>query len=447
MKEINLDSSVINQKKQKAPAKEVPDTTSQPDTMQGKVAASSADSNQKKPSIFKRIGAIPRNSIAWFKARTPFQKILITGVFCLLVLGIGGAAMYQFVLNEGSTTELTIVKLVSAESPSSITYVTAIPISDPNPPRDTPNPINGELYTKAEYEAFSSKYPIAVMIENHISARPQSGYNSADLVFETLAEGGITRTMAIFWGHDVSEIGPVRSARQYFIEWLMPFDPLYMHIGYAYTDDPRTDAGGSIYTYGIKSMDRGGTFWRSSERYAPHNAYTSTELLYEQAERVGYTGTPSEIESWKFKRDAPIDQRGSESTANLTFFDRLNNGGLYDVTWRYDRERNVYLRSNYDTPYTDVGTDSQIYAKNIIIQRVETMSAYDEKARMIITTIGEGDAIILRDGVVINGTWKKDDITSRTRYFDSEGNEIELNRGITWIEAVPIDQGTVQIEP
>lgn len=441
MKTMNLDSSVINEKKRKKPRIDPEHTPEEPVQSQEQ----RIQKDTKKEPFFKRLVSVPAKFAAWFKCLTPIQKVFVTAAVCFLIAGIGGIISYILVLREGSTDTFTIPDMVPAVSASS-SYSTSVPISEPNPPRDQENPINGELYTKQEFEEMSKRYPIAVIIENHIDARPQSGYNSADLVFETLAEGGITRTMAIFWGRSVTEIGPVRSARQYFLEWLLPFDPLFMHIGQAYSDDPRIDANGNIYLYGIKSLDRYGTFWRSQDRYAPHNAYTSTELMYQKAEDYGYTGTPSEIDAWTFKQDAPADQRGQDSTVNLVFFERLNNGGIYDITWKYDRERNVYLRYNNENEYTDAITDTQVYAKNIIIQRVETISSGDYKAHMIITTIGEGDAIILRDGAVIYGTWKKPDKDTRTRYFDADGNEIIFNRGITWVEAVPIDQGAVEID-
>lgn len=443
MKTLNLDSSVINEKKRKLPERE---TTPQ----QEKPVIPSPDDTplapKKKDPFFRHLTQKFKQLIQQFRSLTPIQKFIVTLVICGVIVGIGALISYSIVLYEGKAENFTIPNMVRAQASTNV-YAADIPVSRPNPPRDTPNPINGELYTKAEFEKFSSRYPIAVMIENHIDARPQSGYNSADLVFETLAEGGITRTMAIFWGKSSSEIGPVRSARQYFLEWLIPFDPLYMHIGQAYSDNPRVDANGNIYKYKIKSLDVYGSFWRAQDRYSPHNAYTSTDLMYEKAEQYGYTGSPSTIPSWKFKADAPIDQRGTSTTATLMFFEQYSNNGIYDVTWKYDKDRNIYLRSNYSTEYTDATTGEQVYAKNVIIQRVAMTLTYDDKAHIIITTIGDGDAIILRDGRVIYGTWKKNSLDERTRYYDTDGEEIVFNRGITWVEAVPIDQGNVQIDP
>ncbi len=442
MKKIELNSSVINTGRQpkvepkieKAVLQDVTNVgTNKPETTpQPKI---------KKPSIFKRMAEK-------YRSLSLFKKLLATGLLCIIVVGGGGAATYLYIFRGRTTSELIIPTQVSAEPRAALNFIQTITAPIPSQPKDTPNPINGELYTAKQMDEMKQRFPIAVMIENHVDARPQSGFNEADLVFETLAEGGITRMMGIFWGRKVNELGPVRSARQYYIEWLMPFDPLYMHIGYAQSDDPRTNAGGSIWEYNIKDMDIYGSFWRSDDRYAPHNAYTSSDTLYQLAAEVGYTGTPKEITPWKFKKDAALDSRGARTIATLTFYQDLWNGGLYDVTWTYDRVRNIYLRSmvaDGTEPYIDQVTGQQVYAKNIIIQRVNFENTFDEKGHVIITTIGQGDAIILRDGLAINATWKKDDIYSRTKYFDSQGEEIEFNRGVTWVEGVPIEQGAVQI--
>lgn len=435
MKTLQLDASIIESKKKAKVKPRANLSTHDQDKLK------QSKSGKHKPGIIKKIKK-------WYLALTPFKKVLTTLFFCIIVIGLGGSTIYFTIIYRKNAPDFTLPEIVTANTTNATpsTYLSAsIAIPFPNPPRDQQNPINGDLYTSREMKAIENRYPIAVMIENHIDARPQSGYNSADIIYEALVEGGITRTMAIFWGKECDEIGPIRSARQYFIEWLMPYDPLYMYIGYAISNDPRVNAGGSIYEYGIKGMDKYGTFWRSTSKWAPHNAYSSSELLYQKAEQFGYTGNPSTITPWKFKKDASADQRGTTTQVDITFFERLPNGGLYDIRWIYDRERNVYLKYNKDNPYLDANTDTQVYAKNVIIQRTETISTFNSKAHLIITTIGKGDAILLRDGHVINGTWTKKDLNSRTVFYDSTGKEVELNRGIIWIDIVPNDQGSVKI--
>lgn len=427
MKEMQLDSKVIDEG--------TPSVTPQvSEVKQPKV---------KKPFFLK-------TWIEKFKTLPKVKKIIIIAVSVVAILGLTLGIIYYAIISEGNISDLTFPEFLTALISGNWDFDE--PTHDkPDEPKSIESPINGELFSKSKWEEFSDNHPIAVMIENHTAARNQSGYNGADVVFEALAEGGITRTMAIFWSNDVESIGPIRSARQYFIEWLLPYDPYYMYIGYAEGDpnnyDRRVDAARSLYEYDIMGLNVGSSFWRVTDKAAPHNAYSSTETLYNIGKNLGYDKIKlNEIETLKFKNDDPLEDRGTSTTAIVQFFERLNNGGAYDDTWTYDRETNRYLRSNGTTPYLDMNTGEQVYAKNVIIMRNEMISTYDFKAHIIITTTGEGDAILLRDGQVINCTWKKKDINSRIHLYDSEDKEVSLNRGIIWYISVPTEQGTAHIE-
>lgn len=426
MKEIQLESKIIDPKSQNP-----------------NVDYKQRDVKQHKEIFLKK----------WwnkFKELPTKKKIIVIIASLVTLVGIISGIFYYFIIREGGLSDLSFPELLSALFSDDFEFGD-LTHNKPDEPRSIESPINGELFTKSEWEEFSDNHPLAVIIENHVDARNQSGYNSADIVFEGLAEGGITRTLAIFWSNKVDSIGPIRSARQYYIEWMMPYDPYFMYIGYAEGDpnkyDRRVDAATSLYEYNVLGLSVGGSFWRVTEKRSPHNAYSSTATLYSIGEKLGYDDEKlDKIEPLKFKNDSPLEERGSATTATLMFFERLNNGGLYDVTWKYDRDTNRYLRFNGTTPYLDQNTGEQVYAKNVVIMRNELISTYDFKAHIIITTIGEGDAILLRDGQVINCTWKKKDLYSVIKLYDSEGEEIELNRGIIWYESVPIDQGTAHIE-
>jgi hypothetical protein len=252
--------------------------------------------------------------------------------------------------------------------------------------------------------------------------------------------------MAFFWSQGPEKVGSVRSARQYFLEWLSPYDPLYIHIGWADTDDPRTDARGNIIAYGIKDVGIIGSWvWNDGRRVAPHNKYQSVIGAWEYAESKGWDGFTPNFESWKFKNDADPDQRGDAYRYKVVFHNRLNNGGLYDVIWEYDKTTNSYKRWVGGNPAIDQETNKQVTAKVVVIQENKMTSAYDSKGRIIITTIGEGDAIILMDGKEINGKWKKESRTDRTTFYDNEGNEIEFNRGRIWIASISPSYGEFDI--
>ncbi|MFH1547544.1 MAG: DUF3048 domain-containing protein [bacterium] len=429
MKEMQLESNVIDPKNQ-APQ-------SQP------VVSPVKELKPKKPFFLK----------VWiekFKLLPKKKKIIIISLSLFLIVGLSSGIIYYSILCEGRLSDLKFPEILSAIKSGNWEFCN-VTHNKPDEPKSIESPINGELFTKSQWEKFSENHPIAVIIENHIAARNQSGYNSADVVFESLVEGGITRTMAIFWSNEVESLGPIRSARQYYIEWFMPYDPYFMFIGYAEGDpnnyDRRVDSGRSLYEYEIMGLNVGGSFWRVTDKVAPHNAFSSTETLYKIGENLGYDDIKlSKIEPLAFKNDSPLEDRGTATIATLRFFERLSNGGLYDVTWEYDRDTNKYYRYNGTTSYLDLNTGEQVYAKNVIIMRNEMVSTYDFKAHIIITTIGEGDATLLRDGQVINCTWKKKDLNSRIHLYDGEGEEVELNRGIIWYESVPIEEGTAHIE-
>lgn len=320
-------------------------------------------------------------------------------------------------------------------------------LTDPSAPRTKSSPINGVLLTDEEYADLTKRLPVAVMINNHVAARPQSSHGRADLVFEAVAESGITRYMAVYWSTDINKVGPIRSARQYYLEWLSPFDAIYLHDGYASSlTDPRVDAGGNMYIYDTKSLATYGA-WRENDgvRVAPHNEYTSPMKAWDRAEDLEWGGIPTTLTAWKFKKDLPMEQRGDITEASVVFDSRLNNGGLYDVEWEYDISTNSYLRRIGGKVDIDQETATQVAAKVVIIQQVKMTPTYNEKAHNVIETIGEGEAYILQDGQKITAKWKKNSRVTRTQYFLADGKEVEFNRGLIWVMAVPKDNGSATI--
>lgn len=314
----------------------------------------------------------------------------------------------------------------------------------PGLPKTETSPLNGVLFTKAQMAKMLKRRPVAVMINNHTQGRPQTGLNNADIVYEALAESGITRYMAIYWSDGPSTVGPIRSARQYFLEWLSPFDALYIHDGCASTTDPRTNACGNIYSYNIKDVSTRGA-WRSTDRVAPHNEYSSILTAWDYGIENNWDEFPVKTEAWKFKRDAGFDQRGAKTNVKIQYRLDMLNGGLYDTQWVYDRNSNSYTHKIGGVTDIDHETKKTITAKNVIIEEVELKDAFDGKGRVIITTIGQGNAKILMDGKIMNAKWKKTSRTDRTRYYNTAGEEISLNRGRTWINVLPKDKGKFAI--
>jgi hypothetical protein len=181
--------------------------------------------------------------------------------------------------------------------------LSSILLNTPDEPKTEESPINGILFTKEEMTELMKQRPVAVMISNHADARPLSGLTSADLVIETLVEWGITRNIAFYWSKTPEKVGSVRSAREYFLEWLSPYDALYIHVGCASTTNPRTNACEHLFTYNIKDVSYFGS-WRVNDgtTYAPHNAFSSVVYALKYGEQREWGGFPKSFESWKFKK-------------------------------------------------------------------------------------------------------------------------------------------------
>lgn len=299
--------------------------------------------------------------------------------------------------------------------------------------RDIPGPINGVLFTASEAKAWQKRRPLAAVIENHNDARPQSGLSNADLVYETLAEGGITRYLA-FYLTNFSNVylGPVRSMRTYFLDWLEEYDALASHVG------GNMDALDRIGPEGVKDLDQfslgNPTYGRTTDRFAPHNVYTTTDDLWRAAAKRNYNGASS-FQSWKFKDEATASARPSAQVLRLGFLGDPN----YKVTWTYSQEVNSYLRSIGGQDDTDRNNNQRVFAKTIVIELVsyQTGTTRIGESTVILGDKGSGKAYVFTDGVVKEGTWKKDNTADRTKFLDKDGQEIPFNRGPIWVEAVP----------
>src|SRR3990172_6835138 len=196
--------------------------------------------------------------------------------------------------------------------------------------KDRSCPLNGAMYTKNREETWVKRRPLGVMVENHLDSRPSLGLSRADVIYEAVAEGGITRFLAIFLCQDAGDIAPVRSARTYFLDWVLEYDASYAHVGGANTPGP-ADALGQIRVYGIRDMDQFGlgfpTYWRGTDKLAPHNVHSTTKKLWEAAEKRGYGPEDDKgnlweksFTQWKFKDDAALDARGNPSQIEVPFW-------------------------------------------------------------------------------------------------------------------------------
>ncbi|MBT6254207.1 DUF3048 domain-containing protein [Candidatus Uhrbacteria bacterium] len=272
----------------------------------------------------------------------------------------------------------------------------------------------------------------AVMVENSQDAWPLSGIEDSYLVFEAPVEGNITRFMAMYSDdQDVDEIGPVRSARPYYVDLVLGWDALYAHVGGS------PEALDLIKERGVNDLNEffnGGSFWRSRRRSAPHNVYTETSRLIAGWDRV--IEDEQEYETRLFKKSKIEDEPPEEYEVEVEF-----NGYGYDVTWVYDPEQNAYVRHQAGSEYK-LRSGAGIAVQNVAIMKTQT-SVIDNIGRQKITTVGGGDAQIHMDGQVIDGTWEKDLRSTIMRFYDDAGDEIVWNVGKTWVEVVDEDRNEV----
>lgn len=267
----------------------------------------------------------------------------------------------------------------------------------------------------------------AVVIENHVDARPLSGLSRASLVYEAPVEGGITRFLAIFAGDiAIDEIGPVRSARPYFVDLAEGFGGIFVHVGgsAAALSQISEDASGLI---DVDLYYKSDYYWRDEKRFAPHNVYTSSKLLAAAVEK--YVADAPAYGGWQYKADAPSDRRPEK--ADVAVYSEYR---PYAVKWVYDRVHNDYVRYEGGKLQKDKN-GPVVRAKNIVVLKTD-IEIIDAITRRRIRTVGEGEAMVYRDGEAVAARWKKEDLTSRLKFYASGGDEILFNAGATWIEIV-----------
>ena len=325
-------------------------------------------------------------------------------------------------------------------------------------PRTEACPLNGELFSKSQREKWEKRRPLGIMIENHTQARPQSGLSTADIVFETVAEGGITRFLSVYYCGDASYVGPVRSARIYFIHLLEGFGqyPLYAHVGGANTPGP-ADALGYINKVGWGSYNDLNQFavpfpnyWRDYERLpnrdTEHTVYTSTSKLwsYASAQRK-LTQVDEDGKRWDeeltlptFAEDAVQSKRGDVKKISFSFWKNLKDD--YAVEWKYSTEKNSYTRANGGSPHIDKNTGKAVESKNIIVIFADESPANDgyEGGHILYDIIGSGKAVVFHNGQAIKGSWNKKTNESLLTVVDETGEAIEMVRGQQFFEILPI---------
>lgn len=278
--------------------------------------------------------------------------------------------------------------------------------------------------TGLEVTEAQSKLPTtAVMIENSPAARPQSGLEQADLVFEAIAEGGITRFSALYQESKPQNIGPIRSLRPYYIDLFKPFDAPIAHVGGS------AEALSQVRTQNIKTlnqMSNAGAYSRVTHRYAPHNVYTSRQRLLDLQKQKDWSKSD-------FKGYARAEEANPAKMPQATKINFDISSFNYNVAYEYDPDNNHYKRQMAGRPHTDADSSKQI-APAVVIALV--MRRSQNGIYSVYRTTGSGQMYVFQDGKAIQGTWSKQNRSSQF-VFETEGKEtLALTPGKTWVTLV-----------
>lgn len=344
---------------------------------------------------------------SWFDERSKKQKIIIVGGLALILILIAGGAV------------------VTLRKPKSVPQAAPVVVQEEKkvePPKPT---TEASRLTGIQITPEFNMLPVTgVMIENSPDARPQSGLKDAGVVFEAVAEGGITRFLTLFQEAQPDYVGPVRSVRPYYLQWLQGFDAAVGHVGGS------GEALAKIQNEGIKDLDQsfnGSAFQRVSTRYAPHNVYTSLGNLLALGKGKGYTsstftGFPRKVET------PPKPPTANNINLEISSY-------LYNVTYNYVPATNTYNRVLAGKPHTDEKSGQQLSPK-VVIAIVVAKRIHPDRVHTQYDVIGSGKAYIYQDGAATEGIWSKTSDKDQIKFLDAAGAPIALNPGQTWISAV-----------
>lgn len=346
------------------------------------------------------------------------KKIIIVSIILVVLIGVGiGAYFLSDNTNYEKTAQTTIKEEIKIE--------------------------------QSKIEIFSgNERPFAVMLDNNKNAWPHASINKAYLVYEIIVEGGESRLMALFKGVDTDSIGPIRSARHYFLDYALENDAIYVHLGWspqAQSDISNLNVNninGQTYDTG-KAKTSSSLFWRNSNKSKPHNAYTNIESLKTISEKLNYR-TTSDKESVLNYVVNDVNFENNELAINATSV-TIPYASSNKIKYVYNEETKMYEKYSKGKLQEDETTGEVVTTKNIIITKAEnyTLNDGENKGRQGLNNIGSLKGYYITNGKAISITCQKDSRTKQTKYLDSNGDEINVNDGKTFINICPIDANVV----
>jgi len=280
------------------------------------------------------------------------------------------------------------------------------------------NPLTGETST----EEFPAR-PLIVSIDNVGDAIPQSWLSKADLIYEFPVEGQQTRLQAVYYSEFPDDFGPIRSTRPYFVDLAREYKAIFLAHGWS--PDAKTYLMSGVVPY-INAVNSDCELYRVSDKSSPHNSYISWSEVKSKIDEEGWWDEAQEIEPFGFL--SGTQENEGEAVTQVSF-----SYSSSKCEFTYDEETGEYTRTISGQAYVDHETGENITADNVLVQKVSS-TVLDSKGRLSIDMCAGGEAILFTGGVMVEGTWSREDLDSRTVLVDSEGNEMLLTPGNTWVE-------------
>ena len=287
----------------------------------------------------------------------------------------------------------------------------------------------------------SNKRPIAVMYDNNVGYDKQAGLQDSYLNYEIIVEGGLTRIMALFKDKDVSLIGPVRSSRHYFLDYSAESDAIYCH--YGWSEFAKHDIS-SLGIDNINGLTNENAYYRDNSIAKPHNVFTSTERIYNQAKKLDYNLT---TKSWQLLnyslKDINLDKtqyndaESADSSLIVANNLSLKYSNYQTTSYQYDSEHKYYLRYMDGKAHVDKSTGNQLHYKNIIVQTVKNTNL-DSYGRQDLDTVSSGSGYYMTNGYALPISFEKQSRTGKTIYTYEDGTEVRVNDGNTFIQIIPV---------
>lgn len=339
-------------------------------------------------------------------------------------------------------TLLVIIILIALACGGYYYYKTHIAKENSSKQEGTKEPVKKPEKKKVKiYDEGSKERNVAVMLDNNTKAWPHSGINSAYCIYEMEVEGGESRLMALFKNkQDLDKVGPIRSARHYFLNYALEHDAIYTHVG----QSPRAesdlrklgmaDVNGQWYD-SMKSRNdsREKDFWREKGKVRPHNAYTTIKHIFEAAKERKYNVESEKGQVFKYSVDEiTLDKENSKAATKVTagYAGGTNNKTVFN----YDEAKKEYTKTSKGVKQVDEITKEPYTIKNLVILKANT--TYIDDKRLDVANVGTLEGYYITNGRAQKITAKKESRSAKTKYYDEAGKEIVFNDGRTYIMVI-----------